>query len=64
MTSKRTRTELTLERKYEIVSYAETHPNLKNIEIANHFSMKEHTLSDTVKMVSKLKKTTTAIHCS
>ena len=39
MTSKRKRTEFTLEKKYEIVCYAETYSNLKKIEIANHFKV-------------------------
>jgi hypothetical protein len=55
MGSKRQRTELTLERKFEVICYAEQYPTQKKVNIAEHFNIKQQTLSDMLKNATKIK---------
>ena len=47
--NKRERVARTLEEKYNIVSFYEKNPNMKQLDIAKTFDMKPQTISDSIK---------------
>lgn len=58
---KRSRNDLSLERKYEIVAFAESHPAMKNVHFAQKFNIKPQTMSDLLKNKEKIKEKYTSI---
>lgn len=53
--SKRSRTEISIEKKYEIIMFKEKNPNAKNTEIERKFDVKQQTLTAILKNAEKIK---------